>query len=572
MAKKIHILPEDVSKSIAAGEVIERPASVVKELMENSIDAKSSEIIVELKSAGLQLIRVIDNGEGIEPEDVPIALQRYATSKIHKLEDLYSIKTLGFRGEALPSIASVSQMTIVTRVTDSISGVKVVCEGGNIISISEVGCPIGTEVEVKNLFYNLPVKRKFLKSLHSEYRNIFAQFLRLSLSHPNISFKMIQDDRMVYEHLKTDSLLVRIEAVMGKETYKHLKKIEYKNEDVELSGFISLPIISKSTPESIYLYVNKRFIKDRMIYKAINEAYRHHIESGKYPIAILFIDVPPSTIDVNVHPTKTEVKFKDSEKIFSSIFSAIRLALEEDLKRPKLYDLNSSNVGIDIREESERFYSIKEPNQKYFLEKNNLFPSKKEEEGFPRLHLLGQIKGTYLICEGEKDLIFIDQHAAHERVLFETLKKNYENHAMIQEKLLIPIQLELSNEESLIIDSLKEIFLEMGFEIEQIGERLYSIHSIPSFIKLNEVKEIIREIINELSHGNLKKKGHELFNDILTTISCHSAIKGNSVLRWEEMEELLKMISTFGPGATCPHGRPIFFFYPLEEVRKKFYR
>ncbi len=573
MPKKINLLPEDISQSIAAGEVIERPASVVKELIENSIDANSSEIIVELKSGGQELIRVIDDGEGIYPEDVPLALKRYATSKIRRLEDLYSIKTLGFRGEALPSIAAVSRMIIITRVKDSIIGTKVICEGGEIKSISEVGCPVGTEVLVKDLFYNIPVKRKFLKSIQSELRNILNQFLRLSLSFPSISFKLIHDGKMVYEYPKTESLLVRIEAIMGKDIYSHLKRVEYKNEDIELSGFISLPVISKSTSDWIYLYVNNRFIKDRIIYRAINEVYRHRIGPGKYPIVILFLNLPPSKIDVNVHPTKTEVKFKDSEKVFNSIFSAIEMTLEEELNK------STSDYEIKVWKEdscfdfNEKPYEIKEPVRGYqSVEDGEIFQREITLERAHRFHPLCQIKGTYILCEGEGELIFIDQHAAHERIIFEKLKKDYNESLVKKEKLLIPVQIELSTEESFILENIKDTILDIGFEIEQIGDRLYSICSIPSFIKLTEVKKILREIIDDLIHFDIKNKGKEIINNILTTISCHSAIRANSILRKEEIEELLKMLSTLGRDSTCPHGRPIFFSFPIEELDKEFKR
>ena len=333
MPRKIEVLPESISQIIAAGEVIERPASVVKELMENAIDAGSLEITVELKAGGLQLIRVVDNGEGMDQEDVPVAFQRYATSKIKNAEDLYAIHTLGFRGEALPSIAQVSKMTLQTKTPHSLSGTKVICEGGEIKTISERGCPIGTEVEVKHLFYNIPVKRKFLKSVRSELRYALNHFLRLSLSHPTISFKFIHDGRTLHEHLKTESPLVRIEAIFGKEIYRHLQPIGFEEGGIWISGFASLPSFSKRNAEGIYFYVNQRFVKDRMIYKAILDAYRHILPSNQFPVVILFINLPPSTVDVNVHPTKAEVKFKDPERVYQAVFAAIRMVLEEGLSR-----------------------------------------------------------------------------------------------------------------------------------------------------------------------------------------------------------------------------------------------
>ncbi|MGZ3493546.1 MAG: DNA mismatch repair endonuclease MutL, partial [Thermodesulfobacteriota bacterium] len=300
MPRKIEILPESVSQSIAAGEVVERPASVVKELMENAIDAGSSEITVELKAGGLRLIRVMDNGEGMDREDVPLALQRYATSKVRKAEDLYAIHTLGFRGEALPSIAQVSKVTLRTRTANSLSGTKLSCEGGETKSISETGCPVGTDVEVMDLFYNIPVKRKFLKSIRSELRAALSHFVRLSLSHPKISFKLMHDGRTLHEYLKTESPLVRIEAIFGKEMYQHLQPVGFEWGDIRVSGFAGLPSFSKRNAEGIYFYVNQRFIKDRMIYKAILDGYRHFIPGNQFPIAILFITLPPSAVDVNV--------------------------------------------------------------------------------------------------------------------------------------------------------------------------------------------------------------------------------------------------------------------------------
>lgn len=576
MPRKIQILPEHISQTIAAGEVIERPASVVKELLENAIDAGSSEILVELKAGGLQLIRVVDNGEGIDPEDVPVALQRYATSKIKLLEDLYTIQTLGFRGEALPSIASVSHMSITTRVPYSLSGTRVICEGGEIKSISEVGCPIGTEVEVKNIFYNIPVKRKFLKSIRSELRYALNHFVRLSLSHPSISFKLIHDGRTVHEYLKTDFSLVRIEAILGKEIYDHLKRLEFEDGEVIISGFTSLPAISKGNGDGIYLYVNRRFVKDRMVYKAITEAYRHVIPIGKFPVVILFITIPPFTLDVNVHPTKTEVKFQDPEKIYQAVSSAIQMVLGGDPSRSK------EAVGQDVKGEapsSERvqsFFSFRERWKPYpslgYGAKEEGIPMIRDGGELPPIHILGQIRGTYILCEGGGDLIFIDQHAAHERILFEKFKKEFETQSMTSERLLVPILIELSVEESFILDSALEAFQVIGFEIEPVGEKLYAIRSIPSFLSQKDPKAVVREILDGLSLLTKEGRSTETIHAILVSLACHSAIRGNFMLRKEEMDELVENLTPLNHSTTCPHGRPIFFVLPLDDLKKQFRR
>jgi DNA mismatch repair protein MutL len=582
MPRKIEVLPESISQVIAAGEVIERPASVVKELMENAIDAGSSEITVELKSGGLQLIRVMDNGEGMDQEDVPVAFQRYATSKIKKAEDLYAIHTLGFRGEALPSISQVSKMILQTRTPHSLSGTEVICEGGEIKSIAEIGCPIGTEVEVKNLFYNIPVKRKFLKSIRSELRYALNHFLRLSLSHPTISFKFIHDGRILQEHLKTESHLVRIEAIFGKEIYRHLQPIGFEEGEIRILGFGSLPSFSKRNAEGIYFYVNQRFVKDRIIYKAILDAYRHILPSHQFPVVILFITLPPSTVDVNVHPTKAEVKFKDPERVYQTVLAATRMVLEEVPPRSEAMAPGGEIKEWGFQKRVHPSFFIQEtfsplPSLTGGIEKEMFTVQDggelewKTEKKWPYT-ILGQIRGTYILCEGEGTLIFIDQHAAHERILFEKFKKEYETRSMTSEKLLLPILIELSVEESYILESAGEALEAIGFEIEPVGEKLFAIQSIPSLIGQKDPKETVRGILDELSFLEKQGKGEEAIHTILVTLACHSAVRGNFILKKEEMDRLVENLIPFHLSTTCPHGRPIFFVIPLDELKKQFKR
>ncbi len=582
MPGKIRILPDHVSQVIAAGEVVERPASIVKELMENAIDAGGSEIVVELKSGGLQFIRVMDNGEGMNQEDVPVAFQRYATSKIRKSEDLYAIQTLGFRGEALPSISQVSKVTLRTRVFDSLTGTQVICEGGEVKKISEIGCPVGTEIEVKNIFYNIPVKRKFLKSIRSELRYALQHFYRLSLAHPSISFKFIHDGRSLHDHPRTGSPLVRIEAIFGKEIYSHLRPIEFDNGETKISGFASLPSFSKRNSEGIYFYVNQRFIKDRMIYKAVLDAYRHTLPSGQFPIVILFITLPPSTVDVNVHPTKTEVKFRDPEKIYQAVLTSLRWMVGEG---------SFSSEGGISRDEGKGKVSQEGAQPSFFIQETLSLPSiptGEKEGGVLKVQegerqpwvlekkspysVLGQIRGTYILCEREGNLIFIDQHAAHERILFEKFKKEYETNSVVPEKLLIPFLLELSAEESYLVESAEETLKSMGFEIESMGEKLFALRSIPSFINLEDPQAVVRGILDDLSFLENPGKGEETLHAILIALACHTAIRGNFILKKEEMEKLTELLAPFHPSTTCPHGRPIFFVLPLDELNKQFKR
>ena len=582
MPNKIRVLPQSISQVIAAGEVIERPASVVKELMENAVDAGSSEITVELGAGGLQLIRVVDSGEGMDQGDVPLAFQRYATSKIRSAEDLYDIHTLGFRGEALPSICQVSKITLQTRTLHSVTGTKLICEGGEIKSIAETGCPVGTEVEVKQLFYNIPVKRKFLKSIRSELRSALNHFLRLSLSHPKISFKFIHDGRTLHEYPKTEFPLVRIEAIFGKDVYSHLEPIEFNDEGIRISGYASLPSISKRNADSILFYVNQRFIKDRIIYKAVLDAYRHILPSNQFPVVILFIVLPPSAVDVNVHPTKAEVKFQNPDRVYRTVLASVRMVLQEGPSRVEetapagegreggFHGSAHSSLFRQQGPSAPSFFMTGKEEGILTVQDEGGLPWKPEEKW--AYTILGQIRGTYILCEGEGNLIFIDQHAAHERILFEKLRKEYENRSMASERLLLPMLMEFSTEESYILESGGDALKEIGFEIERIGEKLFAIRSIPSFIDQKDPKEFLREVLDELSFLEKGKKGDEAIHTLLVALACHSAVRANSLLRREEIDKLVKSLTPFHRSTTCPHGRPIFFILPLEELGKQFKR
>ena len=579
-AGKIQVLPEAVAQKIAAGEVVERPASVVKELMENAIDAGASEIVVELKSGGLQLIRVADNGEGMDPGDVPLALRRFATSKIRKAEDLYAVETLGFRGEALPSIASVSQMVLRTRPSNSISGTKVVSEGGEIKDISETGCPVGTEVEVHQLFYNLPVRRKFLRSIRTELRYALHHFLRVSLAHPAITFRLIHECRRLHELLKTESSLVRAEAVAGREISDHLEPLRFEEGEIQIDGFTSLPPFSKGNGDGISIYINRRYVKDRIIYKALLEAYRHILPADKYPVSILFIRLPPSSVDVNVHPTKAEVKFKEPERVYQAVLSSVLRVLGEVPQHAKW--VSPERIKEVARQNGPQaslsFQNLWRPYPGVEGEEI-LVPMVGEGEG-PRwekeksgpYRIVGQLWGTYILCETEGTLIFVDQHAAHERVLYEKLKKQFEERSLVTEKLLLPILIELSLEESLIFDSAQEAFEAIGLEMESVGERLFAIRSIPSFVEQKEVGERVKQMLEELSFLKRGGEGTAPLHTLLISLACHSAVRAHFSLRREEIEALIGSLYPFNPSTTCPHGRPIFFLLPLDEMNRQFKR
>jgi DNA mismatch repair protein MutL len=579
---KIHVLPETVAQVIAAGEVIERPASVVKELVENAIDAGASEVIVELKAGGLQLIRIQDNGEGMDREDVPIALQRHGTSKIRNIEDLYNVRTLGFRGEALPSIASVSHVAIQTRTSRSIRGTQLVSEGGEIKAVTDAGCPVGTSVEVKNLFYNLPVKRKFLKSISIELRHASKHFLRLSLAHPSISFKFIHDGRLLHEHWKTGSLKVRMEVILGREIYDQLREFDYEDGEVRVSGLASLPTFSRGNSDGIYLYVNQRFVKDKAIYRAILESYRHVIPQGRFPVVILFLYLPPYAVDTNVHPTKTEVKFKAPDKIFSAVFTALSSLHGPVSRSPHTQGsaLSGTHSLPEMRPLTLPLSSSVRYSQGGALEKEGRVDLRVSEEmppgwGSEEMHplrIVGQVLNTYIVCEDQERLIFIDQHAAHERILFEKWKKAYETKSLSVIRFLAPILMECSATEALILADHLQDFDGMGIEIDRVGEDVFAIRSVPSLMDQENPKDVIRKILEELAFEQPEKKGRGALDPILIALSCHTAIRANLALRKEEMEALVKDLQLFRPSTTCPHGRPVFFLFSLADLEKQFQR
>ncbi|MCX8116311.1 MAG: DNA mismatch repair endonuclease MutL [Desulfobacterota bacterium] len=568
---KIRILPDPVAQKIAAGEVVERPASVVKELIENAIDAGASEIVVELQGGGLQRIRVCDDGEGMVPEDVPLALQRFATSKIQNAEDLSSIQTLGFRGEALPSIASVSKMIIRSRPPGLLYGTQAISEGGELQGLSEVGCPVGTEVEVLDLFYNLPARRKFLRSIRTELRYILNQFHRIGLAFPSITFKLIHEGRLLEELIRTDSLLVRAEAVLGREVIDHLCPFDYEEGGVEVRGLTSLPPFSKVNREGFFTYVQRRWVRDRILNRAILNAYQTYLPSDRYPVTILMLDLPPSWVDVNVHPAKAEVRFRDPERIYQTVWASLRGLLEER-------SLGKSSVGKPkLKEEEASPPSSSHPlplgdpqGERGLYENIRVGEPHSSWERRGSFRVVGQLWGTYILIETDRRLIFVDQHAAHERILYERLKRETEEEGLAPEPLLLPLLIEVSLEESLLIDSFQDELKAGGFEIEAVGERLYAVRSIPSLLQIERAEETLRLVLKDLAA--FQRGGTPDLQAFLTSLACHASVRANYSLNPQEIEKLLEPLYPFPPSLTCPHGRPIFYVVTLEEMNRQFKR
>jgi len=577
MPSRIRILSEDLIAKIAAGEVVERPAAVVKELMENSIDAGATSIVVDVRAGGMESIRVMDDGCGMSKEDALLATERYATSKVQKEEDLYAIRTLGFRGEALPSIASVSKMRLITRDCASQVGTEVYREAGVNVRVADAGSPVGTSVEVRNLFYNTPGRRRFLKSIGTEFLHIHRVVDQMALSKPDIQFRLIHDGREVLNVPKTAELSIRIEAILGRETYEELIPVEFQDETISLRGYIGRPTLTLSTTRSIFSYVNDRLVRDRTVNRSIFDAYRTLIPRDRYPIAILFMDLSPHHIDVNVHPTKREIRFRDQEKVYRSIHLALQSRLKavpgnERISRAIESYWQEKGVGGGIGEQREKYG----PTEDKGAEKSFVFPefSREAERGglYSSLLPLGQIGGTYIVCQGPKGMVLIDQHAAHERILFEKLRRQLENAAVVRQVLLFPLTVEVSHAEEHILGAYKDQLDALGMEIEAFGGNTFVVKSVPQVVAGEGVESLVKDIMGELASEGRSLQEDALTERILSVMACHGAIRANRVLRDEEMQALLRDLDGIDFASTCPHGRPIFSEIDYRELDKMFKR
>jgi DNA mismatch repair protein MutL len=558
MSSKIRILSEDVIAKIAAGEVVERPASVVKELVENSIDAGAASIVVDIRAGGMESIRVMDDGCGMSREDALLATERYATSKVQSEEDLYSIQTLGFRGEALPSIASVSKMRLITRDGTSEVGTEVYREGGVTARVSDAGSPVGTSLEVRNLFYNTPVRRRFLKSVGTEFFHIHRVIDQMALAKPAIQFRLIHDGREVLNVPKTDAPRVRIEAILGRETNEALIPVEFRDETIALRGHIGRPTLTLSTAKSVFTYVNGRFVRDRIANRSILDAYRTLIPRDRYPIAVLFIDLSPHRMDVNVHPTKREIRFRDQDKVYRSI----HLALGSQLKAVPADERISRAVEAYWQEKGDRG-GIREETPEYRppdgegVARSFAFPAFSREGGFySSLSPMGQIGGTYIVCQGPKGLVLIDQHAAHERVLFEKLRHQLGNAAVVRQVLLFPHMVELSHAEGHILGVYKDELERLGMEIEPFGGNTCAVKSVPQVLGGEDVGSLVEDIMGELASEGRASQEETRTERILTIMACHGAIRANRVLKDEEMRGLLHDLEEIEFASTCPLDYP----------------
>jgi DNA mismatch repair protein MutL len=608
----ITVLDQHTIDKIAAGEVIERPASIVKELVENSIDAGATAVTVEIKEGGISFVRITDNGMGISKEEVPIAFLRHATSKIKSVEDLLTVNSLGFRGEALSSIAAVCQVELITKTPHGLTGVRYVIEGSKEKNIEDIGAPEGTTFLVRNLFYNTPARKKFLKSAVTEAGYISELLERLALSHPDISFKFINNNQIKLHTSGNTNLKDIIYGVYGRDIANYLLEIRTEQNDISINGYIGKPNISRGNRNYENYYINGRYIKSSLISKAIEDAYKPFVMQHKYPFTALHIRMAGELLDVNVHPTKMELRFSNQVELYNLIVESLKNALSgkelipqvsldntksegketprTDKKIPEPFEKNRLQKEIEEKGEFEikkpviHFETdlgvVKETTTYNAPKKEPLVTGKQLElfeeklltkEAVVHHDVIGQVFDTYWIVQFKEKMYMIDQHAAHEKVLYERMVKELKNKEFTSQQISPPIILTLSMQEETLLKKYMKHFTNLGFVIEAFGGKEYAVSAIPGNLYYIAKKDLLIEILDSLSE-NIGEIKSEMIDEKLASMACKAAVKGNSRLSHTEVKRLIDELLTLENPYHCPHGRPIIVSMTKYEIEKKFKR
>jgi DNA mismatch repair protein MutL len=592
MSNVIRILPPELASKIAAGEVVQRPASVVKELIENSIDAGALSVTIVIKEAGKSLIQVVDDGEGMSASDARVAFERHATSKISSYDDLENIRTLGFRGEALASIAAVAQVELKTKRASDEAGAFVRIDGGEVKKDGKVGMEPGTSVSVKNLFYNTPARKHFLKSNATEFKHIYETIQRFAISHPEIAFQFVSEAEAVLD-VKPSTLDDRLIEFFGEKQVKSLLPVEEHGEIFQTSGYLGKPEYARRVPSEQFLFLNKRFIINRNLNHAVYSGYEHLIEKGSYPFVLLFLEIDPRRVDVNVHPTKLEVKFEDERSVYRFIMLAVRRTLSEhnlipsvtvesDVGTESASKLSFRRVSFD-RARSGAFSVRATPSSHPFdvgelvrstdQEVQELEPSRAEtKEGLaPTIRPLAQIQDKYILCEAPSGLMIIDQHAAHERILYEQVLPRLEREAGQSQQLIFPQTLELSPADYEVVRELLAFLGRIGFQVKLFGKQTIVVEGVPPDVKPGHETTIFREMLDEYKDEARNPKS-DARDRIAKSYACRAAIKAGDKLSLQEMASLIDRLFTTQVPYVCPHGRPVSIKLSVEELDKRFGR
>lgn len=578
----IKILPDEVASQIAAGEVVERASSVVKELLENAIDAGATRISIHVLDAGKRLIEVSDDGKGINRSELELAVTRHATSKLTSADDLFHIRTLGFRGEALASMGSVSRMTMTSHNSQETSGSKIVVEGGKIVSIETTGVPIGTVVSVNDLFYNTPARLKFLKRDQTERQQIETLVTRYALAYPHLAMQLEMDGKQTFRSTGDGDRREILAQLFGFEIAKGLLEVTFEDENTKITGFISPISVTRSNRKEITFFVNGRWIQDIGLATALVRAYQTYLMVGRYPISLLNIELEPEDVDVNVHPAKAEVRFKQPDVLFSMVQRAVKRALLAYSPVPQMnpaqWQTNISShqpepawMNARLNWEAEKQADKNQTSLNPQTEINNTEPSTDsiEQSHIPLLRLVGQIGATYLVAEGPDGLYLIDQHAAHERVLFEKMSQHTQ--AITSQALLHPEVVQFSPQSSRMISESLEILNRYGFEVEEFGLNTYRVTAIPALFSNGNAQAALRCIVEDFEEDETPLQGM-LAEKLIARICKRMAVKGGQTLSAQEQSALLSDLEKCNSPRTCPHGRPTMIHLSVDLLERQFGR
>ncbi|MFT5123057.1 MAG: DNA mismatch repair protein MutL [Candidatus Omnitrophota bacterium] len=604
-APTIRVLSDHVANKIAAGEVVERPASVFKELVENSIDAGATQIDVEVIMGGRKSVIVSDNGSGMTPDEALLCLERHATSKIRDVDDIEEVSTLGFRGEAIPSIASVSRFTLTTRKHDALSGTEILISGGKILEVNEAGCPPGTSVAVRNLFFNVPARRKFLKAEQTELTNIRQTFLVTALAHPEVGLKLVSDDREIYNLPPAISLEERVADVFDSSLLDQLCPVNLENLGVHISGYIGLPQFARNDRRDQYIFVNRRPASAALVHYAINQGYQGTLAKNKYPVLFLFIDVEPGMVDVNVHPAKREVRFRQGHTVRDTVINALQKALNPDSRGPGSSPLHPGGVTspsepstaapfptpaavpvpqsrsqtrFDLPGSRSRntfdYPRMPLPSQELIDEPPpDAPPSEPLPEGSPWAwcRVISRIGELFVLLETEDGLVIMDPQAAHERVMFDRMLRKVRDQVALSQALLHPETVSLGPREALAVRKNQESFEIMGFSISDFGGDTFIIDAIPAALGDITAGSILGDIATSLESGGKQAAGEWVREQIAKT-AVHACVRARDELSRPEIDQLVQDLARTDMPYTCPHGRPTLIFMGFNELKKKFGR
>jgi len=593
---RIRLLPDTVASQVAAGEVVERPASVVKELIENSIDAGARKIEIMIRRGGISLVRVSDDGCGMDRDDALLSLERHATSKIRSASDLQAISTLGFRGEALPSIASVSRFRLTTREPGAIAGTEIIVNGGKIAIVRESGEAPGTQVEVRSLFYNLPARRKFLRSENTESRNIEHQIHLQAIGHPQIAFTLLRDDRLVFQLPATATLRDRIRDLYGVALLERLIELHGTGSPkIKISGFIGQAGLSRQTRAQQLIFVNGRAIESGLITNAVREGYHTALMKGQYPVTFLFVDLDPAAVDVNVHPAKREVRFRDPNGVHEAIIRCVQETLErsrtewqQKFRAPATPSPGPERATVDLKLRPEiTFPEVSDRELPHLVRAvaGVVDPGRavKPDEALSRrssggdgneqqFQIIGVLGRLYILMENANGLVLVDQHAAHERILFEELRRKMEEQGVPTQKLLLPQTFNLPPRDADWIERNLPTLEKMGIGIESFGPNTFKIDSLPAFLNVLDPAQFMSKVIDDLRSVSNSSSAMRMGEEMIAKTVCRHAVKANDPLGYLEVEKLIRDLLDCDLPYCCPHGRPTMIQISLAELEKKFGR